>query len=169
MSPRAPRTCTSTAASATTATRAATGPRSTSSTEARKCMPFGIPARSRGSAPRRISGRLISANGLPQSRQDAMKGDGRGLGDREACSTSGKHRLPSGVTRLARAFHFLKIPSLAKSFSTWEPLRRVISAIFVAPVSRRKPIAAFRMAAITWGPEPFRTRLASSPNVTSRT
>ena len=32
---------------------------------------------------------------------------------------------------MPRAFHFLKIPSLAKSFSTWEPLRRVISAILV--------------------------------------
>jgi hypothetical protein len=50
-----------------------------------------------------------------------------------------------------------------------DPLRRIVSAIFVAPVDRRKPIAAFRMAAITSGPEPFRIRLASSPNVTSRT
>ena len=58
------------------------GPRSASSTEARKWVPL-IPARSRGSAPRGISGRLISATGLPQGRQDAMKEDGRGLGDRE--------------------------------------------------------------------------------------
>lgn len=60
---------------------------------------------------------------------------------------------PQGVERQVRAVHFLKIPSLAKSFPTWEALRRIVSPIFVARVDRRKPIAAFRMAAITSGPE----------------
>ena len=43
------------------------------------------------------------------------------------------------------------------------------SAMLVAPVSRRNPIVAFRIAAITWGPDFVRIRLASSPIVTSRT
>ena len=68
-----------------------------------------------------------------------------------------------------RALHFLKMPSLVKSFPTWEAFRRIASAIFVAPVARRKPMAALRRAAMIWGPPPLRMRLASSPNVTSRT
>ena len=62
----------------------------------------------------------------------------------------------------------LKIPSLAKRAPTWEALRRSVSAILVTPVVRRKPIAAFRRAAMTSGPQPLRIRLASSPIVTSR-
>ena len=40
--------------------------------------------------------------------------------------------------------------------------------MLVAPVERMKPIGAFRIAAITSRPDPFRTRLASSLKVTSR-
>ncbi len=68
-----------------------------------------------------------------------------------------------------RALHLFKMPSLVKSVRTWEALRRTVSAIFVAPVVRRKPIAAFRRAAMISGPDPLRIRLASSPSVTSRT
>ena len=68
-----------------------------------------------------------------------------------------------------RVFHCFKIPSLVKSSPTREALRRMASAMLVAPVSRRNPIVAFRIAAITWGPDSVRIRLASSPIVTSRT
>ena len=68
-----------------------------------------------------------------------------------------------------RANHFLYMPSLAKSSSTREALRRSDSATLVAPIVLSRPIVAFRRAAITSGPERFRIRLASSPIVTSRT
>ncbi len=47
-------------------------------------------------------------------------------------------------------------------------LRRNAAAILVEPVIRNWLIAAFRNAASTWGPEPTRVRLPSSPIVTSR-
>jgi hypothetical protein len=68
-----------------------------------------------------------------------------------------------------RAIHCLKIPSLAKRSSTWLAFRLSAAAMLVAPVPRRKPIVALRIAAMTSGPEPLRIRLASSPRVTSRT
>ena len=43
------------------------------------------------------------------------------------------------------------MPSLVKSVRTWEALRRMVSAILVAPVLRRKPIAALRRAAMISG------------------
>jgi hypothetical protein len=70
---------------------------------------------------------------------------------------------------LPRAIHCFKMPSLAKSSLTRVAFLLSASAIFVTPVDRRNPIAAFRNAAITSGPDPFRIRLASSPRVTSRT
>ena len=42
----------------------------------------------------------------------------------------------------------MKIPSLAESFPTWEAFRRIVAAVFVAPVARKKPIAALRSAAM---------------------
>ncbi len=67
------------------------------------------------------------------------------------------------------ATHCLNILSMAKSWPTCEALRRSASAMFVAPVVRRKLMVAFRNAAITWGPERLRIRLESSLIVTSRT
>ena len=73
------------------------------------------------------------------------------------------------VNTESRANHFLRMPSLAKSSPTLEALRRNDSAMLVTPMVRRKPMVAFRMAAMTWGPERLRIRLGSSPIVTSRT
>ena len=70
---------------------------------------------------------------------------------------------------MPRALHCFKIPSLVKRSPILEPLRRRAAAMLLAPQSRRNPIAAFRTAAITSGPEPLLIRLASSPIVTSRT
>ena len=75
----------------------------------------------------------------------------------------------NACNRWPRAIHCLKMPSLAKSSPTWEALRRSASAMLATPLVRRKPMVAFRRAAITWGPERFRIRLESSPIVTSRT
>ena len=77
------------------------------------------------------------------------------------------YRHPSCQHR--RADHCFKIPIALRSLGTWAAFRRRAAAMLSTPCSLSQPIAAFRKAANTWGPEPVRTRLASSPIVTSRT